>query len=288
MRIIDCHTHTFPGRIAATALETLSGNSHTRPFTDGTEEGLRQAMARAGVDRAVILPVATSPHQVEKVNDASLRINEHTEETGLISFGCMHPDYPDWHRELGRIAAAGIRGVKLHPVYQHVPINDPRCVRILARAAELGLAVTIHAGIDIGFPGRDEASPERLDRAIRQAGEGTYILAHMGSWRQWKEAAELLAGRGLYVDTAFSLGRLSPKGDDFPWTEEGLQMMVPPDFVRQVEAFGADHVLFGTDSPWADEAAAAAEILALPLPAAEKELILHGNAERLLGLAPEQ
>ena len=288
MRIIDCHAHTFPERIAAAALETLSGNSHTRPFTDGTEEGLRRAIARAGVDRAVILPVATSPRQVVKVNDASILINRHTEETGLLSFGCIHPDFPDWHAELGRIAAAGLRGVKLHPVYQHVPVDDPRCVRILARASELGLAVTIHAGIDIGFPGSGEASVERLDRAIRQAGEGTYILAHMGGWRQWEAAADLLAGRGLYIDTAFSLGRLSPGGDGFPWTEDALQMMTPEAFVRQARAFGTDHVLFGTDSPWADEAQSVAEFLALPFTAEEREAILHRNAERLLGLAPAQ
>ncbi len=284
MRAVDCHTHTFPAKIAAAALETLSGNSHTRPFTDGTAEGLGQAIRAAGVDRAVVLPVATSPRQVAKVNDASIAINGHTAETGLLSFGCMHPDFPDWHGELGRLAAAGIRGVKLHPVYQHVPVDDPRCVRILARCAELGLAVTIHAGIDIGFPENDEASPERLDRAIRQAGEGTYILAHMGGWRQWEQAADLLAGRGLYIDTAFSLGRLSPKGDGFPWDEASLRMMTPEDFVRQARAFGTDHVLFGTDSPWAEEGQAVADILALPLTEAEKEAILHANAERLLGL----
>ncbi|MBR6953723.1 MAG: amidohydrolase family protein [Clostridia bacterium] len=287
MRVIDCHTHTFPAKIAASALTTLSGNSHTRPFTDGTAEGLGQAIARAGVDLAVILPVATSPRQVVKVNDASLAINARTAETGLLSFGCMHPDFPDWHGELGRIAAAGIRGVKLHPVYQQTPIDDPRCVRIMARCAELGLAVTIHAGIDIGFPGHDEASPERLDRAIRAAGHGTYILAHMGGWRQWEQAADLLCGRGLYIDTAFSLGRLSPNGDGFPWDEASLEMMTPEDFLAQVEAFGADHVLFGTDSPWAEEAQAVADFLALPLREEAREMILHRNAEALLGLSPE-
>ncbi len=281
-QVIDFHTHVFPDRIAPAAVAKLRGNSHTRAFTDATEASLRESMERAGISLSVILPVATNPAQVIKVNDASLRINERTEETGLLSLGCMHPDYEGWHAELGRIASAGIRGVKLHSVYQGVDIDDPRFVRILSRCGELGLFVTLHAGLDVGLPGGEQAVPRKILNAIRQAGPVTLVLAHMGGWKCWDQVAELLPGTGVYLDTSFSLGPMTPSGDDYPWTKETLQRLGPEAFVRLVRRFGADHVLFGTDSPWADQEAAVRELSDLPLSSGEKDAILYQNAEKML------
>ena len=55
----------------------------------------------------------------------------------------------------------------------------------------------------------------------------------MGGFLLWREAAELLGGTGIYIDTAFSSGSVPP-----PWAKESIA------------AFGADHVLFGSDNPW--------------------------------------
>ena len=147
--IIDFHTHTFPNQIAAKTLAKLSNLSHTIPFTDGTAGDLSAAARAAGVDLSVILPVATSSRQVAHINEAAAHGNEKTGETGLFSFGCIHPDYPEWKEELGRIAALGLKGVKIHPVYQGVALDDPRYLRIMERAGELELIVVNHAGADI-------------------------------------------------------------------------------------------------------------------------------------------
>ena len=74
--IVDIHTHTFPDKIAVRTVEKLQSMSHTHPFTDGTVQSLRAAMATAGVDRSVVVPVATNAHQVPHVNDASIALNE--------------------------------------------------------------------------------------------------------------------------------------------------------------------------------------------------------------------
>ena len=283
-RVIDFHTHTFPEAIAARAVAQLSAASHTKAFTDGTEAGLCASMRGAGIDLSVILPVATNPRQVVRINDASMRINERTEETGLLSFGCMHPDYEDWHQELRRVREAGIRGIKLHPVYQGVDFDDPRTLRILSRCAELGLAVLVHAGLDVGFPGAVRVSPQMILHALREVGPMTLILAHMGGWRCWDEVLDLLPQCGAYIDTSFSLGSMTPNGDGHYRDESELQMLDGARFMALVRAFGAERVLFGTDSPWADQAEALRQIRDLPLTDTEQHLILHENAERLLGL----
>jgi len=281
--IVDIHTHTFPDRIAASALEKLRSMCHAMSFSDGTMAGLRESMAAAGVDRSVVLPVATSERQVAHVNDASAAINDRAAETGVYSFGCMHPDFADWKAELARITELGLKGVKLHPIYQGVNFDDLRYLRILDRAAEVGLTVLTHAGRDIGFPDRVHCSPEMVVRALRRVGPVRLILAHMGGWRNWDQVEELLTDTSVYLDTAFALGKIIPLGDGY-YGPHDLEMMGQEQFMRMVREFGSERILFGTDSPWRGQGTSLAQIRALPLAAEERDGILGGNAVRLLGL----
>ena len=61
-----------------------------------------------------------------------------------------------------------------------------------------------------------------------------------------------------------------------------VELLGEEQFVRMVRAFGADRVLFGTDSPWDGQAEALARLRALPLEGEELDAILGGNALRLL------
>lgn len=281
--IVDFHTHTFPERIAAPTIQKLAGMSHIRPFSDGSNSGLAVSMAAAGVDYSVVLPVATNTRQVCHVNDSAARVNDNYRKTGIISFGCMHPDFLDWKEELARIADMGLKGIKLHPVYQNVDLDDPRYLRILDRCGELGLIVLTHAGLDIGIPGKINCSPDITLRALKQVGPVRMILAHMGGWRNWDEVEALLVDTHAYLDTSFTLGRMTPLGDGFYGPSE-LNMMEEEQFVRMVREFGADRLLFGTDSPWGGQSEDLARFRALPLTDEEKAAILGSNAQKLLGL----
>lgn len=280
--IFDIHTHTFPDKIARSTLEKLQSMSHTAAFSDGTESGLSASMASAGIGGSLVLPVATSARQVLHVNDASARLNDRAGITGLWSFGCMHPDFDGWKEELSRVAALGMKGVKLHPIYQGIDFDDPRYLRILDRCGELGLIVLTHAGRDIGFPLRDHCTPEMTCHALRQVGPVQLILAHMGGWREWDRVEALLPDTGVYLDTAFALGRISPLGDGF-YGPSDLPLMEVEQFVRMVRKFPG-RVLFGTDSPWRDQKEGVALIEALPLTRKEKDGILGGHARKLLGI----
>lgn len=276
--VIDFHTHTFPERIAAGAISKLQAASHTVAFSDGTDAGLLSSMQRGGVDVSVVLPVATNPLKLASMNDSILRTPP---DARLIRFGAMHPDAPDWHAELDRLAREGIRGIKLHPVYQGVDIDDPRSLRVLERAGELGMIVAMHAGDDIGFPGVVRCSPAMTDRALKQVGPVTLVMAHMGGWRNWDAAAALACHPNAYIDTAFSLGAFTPL-ENGRYTPEETALLAQDAFCGLVGAYGAKRVLFATDSPWDDQGEALKRIRALPLAEEEKQAILCGNAQRLL------
>ena len=277
--IIDSHTHIFPEKIAAATVEKLADAAHIRAWTGATAESLLASQKRAGIDLGIALPVATSPTQVVRVNDRSARINEKYREEGIFSLGCIHPEFDGWHEELGRISKLGLRGIKLHPVYQKVDIDDIRFLRIIDRAASLGLVVVTHAGIDIGMDGI-RCSPAMCRHAVDEIGPFGFVLAHMGGWRNWDEVPQLLADTGVYLDTSFSAPAFD-RADDGYWSKEETKMLSAEEMVSMIRIFGAGRILFGTDSPWADQARAVSFIRSLSLTEEEKDDILGGNAQRL-------
>lgn len=287
--IIDFHTHTFPEKIAARAVEGLSRSSHTVPFADGTDRGLAASMKEAGVDRSVVLPVATYPEQAAKINESIQRMKEEREELGLISFGAMHPDAPDWERNLERVKELGLPGIKVHPVYQGVDIDDARYVRIAEKCGELGLIFITHAGWDIGFPGERRCSPAQILHFLEESGilsgrnSAKIVLAHMGGWREWRDVMELLVDTPVLLDCSFSEMQFTPTDDGY-WDGRDTTLLSEDQFLEMLEAFTSKRILFGTDSPWSSQEEMVGFIKELPVSDAEKEDILGANAERLLGL----
>ena len=278
--IIDFHTHIFPEKIASRAISGMQAVSHAAVFCDGTLAGLRASMADAGIAYSVVLPVATNPAKLTSMNDAAIALNG---KDGIFHFGAVHPQADNWKQELDRIAAAGLKGIKIHPHYQETDIDDIRYLRLLGRAAELGLLTVMHSGLDIGYPGVVRCSPAMTASALNQLGNIPIILAHMGGWKNWDQVADLLGPTGCMLDTAISIGRIAPLDPDHYRPEE-LPLLDDTSFCSLVRAFGSKRILFGTDSPWANQKAEAERIRSMPLTEAEKEDILWRNASRLLKL----
>ena len=280
--VIDIHTHIFPDKIAESTLKILSGNSHTQPFTNGTLDGLLNSMKNFNVDVSVILPVATKPEQVTKINDNAAQINKIFADAGIISFASIHPDFENFRAELSRVKNLGFKGIKIHPVYQNTNLDDKKFLRIFYRAAELDLIVITHAGLDIGFPGKIKCTPKMARHVAEEIGAFKFILAHMGGWKSWDEVAEEFSGVNVFLDTAFSTGTI-PNSHGYYSTDE-VQMLDAENFMKLYKIFGADKILFGTDSPWDSQGMPIDFINALPIDDADKNKIFSGNAKKLLRL----
>lgn len=280
--IIDFHGHTFPEFLVPKVIPKLEAGAHMHAYADGTLGGMLASMEVAGIDMSVVLPVATTVSQVQTCNRCAIEINE--EYVGrLISFGAMHPDYEDYKKELLRIKNMGIKGIKLHPDYQQVMIDDIRYKRIISAASELGLITLIHAGIDIGLPGPVHAVPNAIKNLLVDVKSEKMILAHMGGFNMWEEAIDVIAGENVYLDTAFSLGEIN-YFSDYPIAERNCVMMKPDLFMKMVQAFGEDKILFATDSPWGGHAETLEAFQEIPLSEMQREKILCGNAKKLLGI----
>ena len=281
--IIDFHTHTFPEKNSGKVVQKLGSLSHTLPFTDGSVRELLASMKEARVDYSVNLPVMTTVDQVEKVNSSLIRQREELFAQGIITFGGMHPDYDNYKEELSRLKRSGILGIKLHPAYQNVNLDDIRMIRIIDCASELGLIVLTHAGIDIGINDHNYCSVSHILKVIDQVHPPKFVLAHMGNWGCWEDVEQDLAGASVWFDTAFAVGSITPdpKQDKKPYLEENLSN---EDFVRICRKHGVNRILFATDSPWQDQKDYIGRIRGTGLNKEELELVFSENARKLLSM----
>lgn len=271
--VIDFHTHTFPDAIAGKALASLSATAHISPFSDGTVAGLKNSMKEAKVTYSLLLPVVTKPSQAAGINELAVKFQETFRETGLCSFGGIHPECENYKDILKMLAENGVKGIKIHPVFHGTDIDDPKNMRIIDEACNQGLYVITHAGMDIGFPGVTNSSVEKIVHMLDTVKPDKMILAHMGGWDQWEQVKSELLGRDIYIDTAFSMKQPLLNVDCLLSSQEMLDM---------IRLHGADKVLFGTDSPWSSQAESIEMIQNIGLTSDELDLILYQNAEKII------
>ena len=241
--IIDFHTHAFPDSLATGTLSKLVSNAQayahlyggSQPYTDGTLDGLADSSRQAGIDISLILPVATSPKPSQTLNTFAVMADRHE---GLRSFGSVHPQNPDCMKELERIQSLGLRGIKLHPDYQGCFADGADTIAVVRKATELGLWVIFHAGVDIGMPPPIHCTPQRIIRLRKAVPDARIILAHMGGFFMWPDVLSALPDMQVWIDTSYSLTKY-PQYDEL--------------FAKIIRANGTGHVLFGTDSPWANQ-----------------------------------
>lgn len=282
--IIDFHTHTYPSNIASRIMSQLSGPSHVKAYTDGTNQGLIDSCKKNNISKSIVLPVVTKVEHTEITNKTAIETNR--VNNYLISFGGIHPNCSNYKDIISTLSKEGIPGIKLHPIFQKINIDDIRYLRIIDCACEHDLIVSIHAGYDINDLNALYSTVPHLRNMLNTLHPNKMILAHMGGHLCWNEAEEMLAEylsnttgkESLYVDTAFSLP--SPiSSENIPY-----DFLSNEQFLRIVRLIGPEHVLFGTDSPWTNQGPSIEAIVNSGLSKKEISLILYENAKNLLNI----
>ncbi|WP_302630313.1 amidohydrolase family protein [uncultured Eubacterium sp.] len=273
--IIDIHTHTFPDRIAESAIVGMEENilkgqgMEVKCARIPTFKGLSDSTKKAGIDLSVVCPVATNVRQPEKINRSSAKVNEKMDETKIFNFGAIHPDCENYMEIIDDIVAMELKAIKLHPDYQNTFFDDDKYLRIIDYAAEKDLGIIVHAGEDVGLPESVHCTPDMVLDLWKHIQPEKLILAHMGGWKMWNEVEEKLLGLPIYLDTAVV------QNDKLPVKISDEQLK------RMIDKHGADKILFGTDSPWYDQSQALKDFDRIELNEKDKKLILGENANRM-------
>ena len=258
MKYLDIHTHVFPEKVASKVVDYLENYYQTKWQGTGTVPDLQQSMDDSGIDRAVIFSTATKPEQVPVIHDFIAEACRRDKR--FIGFGTMHCDYPDPAAEIDRLIALGLRGIKFHPDFQGIAIDDERMMPIY-RLIGNRLPLLFH----VGDRHSDLSSPRRMANLMRRMPELTIIAAHLGGYSQWDQAWRYLVGKNCYLDCSSCFHFLSYR--------DGAEL---------IREHGINRVLFASDYPAVKHRKAIEDVLNLGFSEAENERIFWNNAAELL------
>ena len=232
-----------------------------------TIPNLLAGMDASRIGEAQILPIVFG---LPFGDDLSERWMTAIDETGtggrLLKGGSVHPRDPDRIAKLELQVAAGARAIKLHPTMQRFYPDDPDMMEIYQTCERLGLTVLFHAGRAGIEPESSHryALPRHLEGALSSFPKVDFVLLHSGA----RDTAEMLP-IALRHENAW----LGIHGQGVTRLREML------------DATGGERMLFGSDWPFYHQSATLAKVLiATEGRPAQRDAVLRGNAEQLLGL----
>ena len=290
--IIDFHTHLLPpsfaerrGEIARrdATFAALFGEEAARRMAErgrktmASPDELVDAMDADGVDVALALGYGwTDRDSAREANDYLLDAAARFPRR-IVAACAVNPAWgDDALREIERCAGAGARAVgEIHSATQGLDLAGGVALADVARdAAERGMPVVVHGSGPVGhdYPGRGDATPERLLALAQRFPETSFVFAHWGGglpfYALMPEVRAALAN--VWFDSAAS-----------PFLYDGAVFGVA------ALAAGPDRVLLGSDYPLLPPRRLIEQARAALSPA-DADAALGGNAARILGLAPER
>ena len=259
--IIDAHTHVYPDKIAEKVSDVVGEFYDIKMRFTGDLRTLVGNCRKVGVDKCVIISVATTKAQVRTIN-SFLTETVKTGELPMVALCALHHEMTESEiaDELDFAEKNGMRGIKLHPDFQKFAIDDRVAYKIY-EAAQGRFPILFHTG-DSRY---EFSQPFRLKRVMRDFPGLVAIGAHFGGWSEWDDATRELAGQpNLFVDTSSSL---------YLFSDEQAR--------KAISAFGAENVMFGSDFPMWDAGEEIRRLSQIGLSERETELIMYKNAQSL-------
>lgn len=221
-------------------------------------ESILRLMDEAGIARAIIMTYTDTPGLNERALEYTAEIVARYPDR-FYGYARMSPWYGDRAVALFEraIKDLGLRGLKLHPVSSLAHPADETTVRLIRKAADLGVPVLFHCG--------DEpmSTPFELECAARACPDASIIFGHMGGYFHVDQALRVACRQpNVYLETS--------------------AMPYPGWIRRAVDAVGPARVLFASDGPGCDPRLEVYKVRRAGLTSDEEALVFRGNIERLL------
>jgi len=278
--IIDFHTHVFPPRIKKNRSKYIDSDPcfailySKKDVRLATADELIASMDKAEVDISVIVNIGWTTHELcVETNDYILESMAKYPKR-LVGFCTVQPNsYEAALAEVERCAQAGVRGVgELRPDMQLFELGDETVMQPLVEILKkYKLILLTHASEPVGheYPGKGGITPDVLYPFITSFPDLTIVCAHWGGglpfYALMPEVKRAMSN--VFFDTAASPFLYSPQV-----------------YNQVIQLVGADKILFGSDYPLLEQSRLLKEIRSLDLPEEAKDLILSGNARRLLDI----
>jgi len=260
--IVDVHAHI---RFTDTDAVTSDQGKGTPPIAAVDDE--------AGVAQSALIVIARAG-QIDKTRAQNDAVIAAAKASGgrFYPVASVHPaDGVDAMAELDRMAAAGVKVIKLHPNTQNFDVSDPAVAAIVRHCGEKGLVILFDS-----YKPWDLSEMGKFLLLAATHPETRLILAHMGlsSFRETITFAQLRK-LGIGQNVYFDVSAIAVLYANSP---------IQPELVWTIRTIGVDHFLFGSDWPVDTPATAERAVRDLGFTADEQKRIFHDNAARLIGL----
>lgn len=278
--IIDFHTHALPPSVKSSRGLYLEKDAAFAAIYSGekttiaTAEDLIAAMDRDAVDFSVIVNYSWTTHSFcVETNNYLLEMAAKYPKRLAVFCAVSSLTEDASLKEIERCAAAGAKGVgEIRPDLMGIDFTRKDVIKPFADVVrQNNLIVLTHSSEPVGhiYPGKGAATPGLLYSFITGFPDITLVCAHWGGglpfYALMPEVKAALSN--TYFDTAVS------------------PFLYQPEIYRQASRIiGAEHILLGSDFPVMNPGRILKELDGAGLTGAEKEMILSGNACRLLGI----
>lgn len=261
-KIADAHCHIYPSKISVKASKAVGSFYDLMMYNkSGDADTLIEQGSKIGARKYVVCSVATKMEQVESIDTyLASECKLHPEFVGL---GAYYPGYEDVEKLLDQTAQLGLSGIKIHPDFQKVNIDDPMMFPLYRELEKRKMPLLMHMGDDR----YDFSAPRRLANVLEKFPGLVVDAAHLGGWLAWDEAYKLLKDTPAYFDLSSSLAFMS--------VERAREIFY---------GYGTDRIMFGVDFPMWNHQAELARTFALGLTDDELRDVLYNNFARFYGV----
>ena len=276
--IIDFHTHIYPPWLRSRREEYLKrdatfGELFASPKARmATAERLIRRMDEDGVDVSVVMGIGWTDVELARAANGYLIEAVGKYPDRLVGLAGVNPAWgKEAVEEARRCAEAGLRGIgELHPDTQGYDLGDLDTMAPLMEVVrEHGLIVTTHSSEPVGreYPGKGKTWPDVLWRFIRNFPDATIVCAHWGGG---------LPLYGLMPEIADGLGHTY-------FDSAATTLLYDARIFETVASvIGPERILMGSDYPLVRARKVIGQVESSGLSRSEKDVVLGGNAARLL------
>ncbi len=278
--IIDFHTHILPPKIRENRQKYVDDDPcfaliYSNPKAKmATADELVASMDESEVDVSVVLNYGWTTHELcVETNDYILESIARYPRR-LIGFCAVQPGSCDAAiAEIERCVKGGVKGIgELRPDMQYFDLRDDIVMEpVVEVMRKHKLIMGLHTSEPVGhdYPGKGTVTPDTVYPFLTAFPDVTVVCAHWGGglpfYALMPEVKKAMSN--VFFDTAASPFLYSPQI-----------------YGQAVQLVGADKILFGTDYPLMKQTRVINEINSQDLPEETKQMILSGNARRLLGV----
>jgi predicted TIM-barrel fold metal-dependent hydrolase len=262
--IIDIHGHL--------------GNINFSKFWQADAEQLIKYMQESGTDKLCLSASRAIMYDIREGNAELDAVLKKYDE--FYGYAVVSPTFPETAGEIHYLQDnPKFRGVKIHPDYHGYDLSVPSNYRFVDKIADSVPMMLFHVSC---MPGTGFSPAATVVSIAKNHPETKFVLAHCAGLFQ--------NGNYPFFPNMDSLERICDEGlpdNVLIDTAHYLLYAYQTIMAKMVKIAGADHIVFGTDCPlqgsmqmrFAQEA-----VMALDISDRDKNAIMFGNAQKVLGV----